>query len=192
MGIVTAIHQNEWQDRVFSVLSMAGGAFPSYWMAIMILLLFCRYLRLLPVMGYEGFISLIMPVLALSLGGISDVARTTRSSMLETLDKEFVLALRAKGLRKHPVIYKHVLKKRPCSGGNGTERAVGQADRRRFGGGACIFTSRDGFHDRQCRGNKRPGCGAWLCRLPVAYDRRDQYYCRCYQCFFKSTYQSTV
>jgi len=110
LGIVTALHQNQWQDRVFSVLSMVGGAFPSYWMALMILLLFCRLLRLLPVMGYEGPISLIMPVLALSLGGASDVARMTRSSMLETLDQEFVFALRAKGLRKYPIMYKHVLK----------------------------------------------------------------------------------
>ena len=110
LGIVSAIHVNKWQDRVISVLSLFFSSIPNYCLAIFLVFIFSLWLEILPPMGITSWVSYILPVAVISMEGIAQTVRMTRSIVLETLDKQFVTALRSKGISERNTIYKHVLR----------------------------------------------------------------------------------
>ena len=87
-----------------------GIAMPSFWVAIMLIMLFGGILGWLPTFGRGGPSSFIMPAIVLAWGGIAGMLRLVRSSMLEVLDSEYVKFARVKGVPERMVIYKHALK----------------------------------------------------------------------------------
>jgi peptide/nickel transport system permease protein len=92
---------------LFAVL---GIATPSFWIAIMLVLLFGPILGWLPTFGRGGPSHFILPAFVLSWASMAGVVRLSRSSMLEVLDSEYVKFARIKGLRERVVIYKHAMK----------------------------------------------------------------------------------
>lgn len=103
---------------IFSAITQIGLALPQFWLALLLMILFGTILRWLPIskivvdwsrplLTIKG---IIMPVLALSIGGISQVIRYYTSSILVELPKEYVDVVRAKGTSKHKVLTRHVLK----------------------------------------------------------------------------------
>ena len=115
-GITAAIFRGRWPDRLISTVSLTGLSVPSYFIAIMLIILFSAQLKLLPAsgMGNPGdpldFLShLLMPLVAGSLVTLGVTARVTRASMVETFTADFVELLKAKGLRAFQVL-PHVIK----------------------------------------------------------------------------------
>jgi peptide/nickel transport system permease protein len=104
--------------RAIDVVSMLTFSLPSYWLGLLLVLVFAVELRLLPAVGYVDFAaspanwarSLILPVATLAIGGAAGVARQTRDSMLSTLDQEFVLAHRADGVPERTIVFRHALR----------------------------------------------------------------------------------
>jgi peptide/nickel transport system permease protein len=109
LGITAAIHQNGWQDRVCMILAMACVSMPEFWLALMMVLIFSLKLGILPAYGIESWQCYILPVVAGSLGSIGQLARQTRSSMLEVCRADYVTTARAKGVKEKTVVYKHML-----------------------------------------------------------------------------------
>ena len=110
-GIYAAVHKNRFGDRLVNVITLLFSSIPSYSLALMFALIFAVYLRLLPVISsYTSPVAFFMPTLTISLGGIASIARMTRTSMLEVLEKPYIQALRSKGLKEVDVVYRHALK----------------------------------------------------------------------------------
>jgi peptide/nickel transport system permease protein len=118
IGILSATRQNSLLDNLSMIFSTVWISLPSFWLGFLFILLFSVFLRWFPSSGYRelsfGFglwaSRLILPVLALSLAHIALLVRMTRSSMLEVLGNEYIVAARAKGLKEAKVIYKHALR----------------------------------------------------------------------------------
>lgn len=116
LGSIAGIRRGKLVDRAVSVVSLSGLSIPSFFVAILMLMVFSAQLRLLPSGGVvlnEGigeFLShLLMPMIAGSLITIAITARVTRASIVETYNAEFIETLRAKGLGQTKVL-RHVLK----------------------------------------------------------------------------------
>ncbi len=116
LGVIGGVYHGRWPDRVVTTFALLGISMPSFWVAILLLIVFSAQLDLLPSSGTgrdEGLGSLIkhllMPVAAGSLSTIAITARVTRASMIETLGADFVDTLRAKGLHFSQVL-RHVIK----------------------------------------------------------------------------------
>ena len=118
LGIFAALRHRTIFDPLIVVASQLGAAIPSFWLGLMLILLFSVELGWLPAAGFTpwerspiGFLrSLILPVLALGLGQAAVMTRMTRSAMLEVLTQDYIRTAKAKGLRQFVVINKHALR----------------------------------------------------------------------------------
>ena len=110
LGILSAVKRDSIFDQIGKLFAVAGIAAPSFWIAIMLILLFGCILRWLPTYGRGGVEHFILPAFVLSWHSMAGVLRLSRSSMLEVLDSEYVKFARIKGLSESLVIYKHALK----------------------------------------------------------------------------------
>ncbi len=110
LGIMAALNHRKILDNVAMIGALLGVSMPSFWLALLLMLVFGVGLKWLPISGYFGFKSLILPAVTLGLLTGARIARMTRSSVLEVLNQDFVRTARAKGLKERIVIYKHVLK----------------------------------------------------------------------------------
>lgn len=110
LGLFAAVKPGSPMDYVVRVLSLAGFAMPSFWLAIMLILLFAVTWRVLPTSGYGSPKYLILPVITLAAQLIGVIASMTAATVSEVMREEFVRTARAKGLRERTIIYRHVLK----------------------------------------------------------------------------------
>ena len=110
LGILSAVKRDSIFDNLGKFFAVAGIAAPSFWLAIMLILLFGASLGWLPTFGRGGLDHLILPAFVLSWSSMAGVLRLSRSSMLEVMDSEYVKFARIKGLAERLVIYKHALK----------------------------------------------------------------------------------
>lgn len=110
LGIIAAIKRDSIIDRFAKVFAIIGMSAPQFWIAIMLIMFFGAYLRVLPTFGKGGVDHFILPAFTLALFIMAGFMRLTRSSMLEVLDSEYVKFARIKGLSERLVIYKHALK----------------------------------------------------------------------------------
>lgn len=111
LGIIAAVKQNSWIDTIASVMAMVGLSMPSFWVGLILILLFGVRLGWLPTSGIDqGFLSYILPAFTLALTNISLATRTTRSSMLDQIRADYLRTARAKGVNENAVVTKHALK----------------------------------------------------------------------------------
>ena len=110
LGILSAVKRDSIFDQIGKFFAVAGIAAPSFWIAIMLILLFGAILGWLPTFGKGGLDHFILPAFVLSWHSMAGVLRLARSSMLEVLDSEYVKFARIKGLSERLVVYKHALK----------------------------------------------------------------------------------
>jgi peptide/nickel transport system permease protein len=110
IGIVAAVRQGSGYDYAGTVLAVFGQSLPNFWLGIMLILLFGVTLRWLPTSGFQGWRYLVLPSITLAAFPTALVARLTRSSMLEILNKEYIRTGRAKGLAERVVVLRHALK----------------------------------------------------------------------------------
>jgi ABC-type dipeptide/oligopeptide/nickel transport system permease component len=110
LGIFAAIHHGRAGDFVTMGIAIVGLSVPSFWLALLMIMLFALNLHWLPVTGAASWQHLIMPTVTLSLHSASVKARLTRASMLEVLGHDYIRTARAKGLHENLVIIRHALK----------------------------------------------------------------------------------
>jgi peptide/nickel transport system permease protein len=114
-GIISATNQYKWKDNLVTVLSFIGISMPTFWVGILMILFIGVRFDFFPVFGYtpisEGIVpwltSVTLPALSIGIpfGGI--LLRFTRSSLLDVMDKQYILTARSKGLPRKIVLYKH-------------------------------------------------------------------------------------
>lgn len=109
-GIVAALQQNRLPDKAHRLWTVLAVSVPDYWMGLMLLLIFALKLRWLPVAGGSGLKMYILPTLALSLSVAAAEGRIFRASIIETMNQDWVLFARAKGLSRTQVFLRHVFK----------------------------------------------------------------------------------
>ncbi len=112
LGIFAALHKNTIWDTLATVISVIGVSVPSFVFAMMILILFASWLHILPTQysSFSPIVSSIMPVMALSVGVIANVARFTRTEMVSVMNSEYMTLAEAKGLDSKTLIFKHALR----------------------------------------------------------------------------------
>lgn len=110
MGIVAALNQGKWQDRLCMIIATLGVTVPSFVLATFLIYVFALKLGWLPVIGFDGPKNYIMPVIALAGYSMSFIARLSRSSVLDVIRQDYIRTAKAKGLSRNVVIYKHALK----------------------------------------------------------------------------------
>lgn len=108
LGAYAALRPLSLADRLVTFFSLIGVTVPSFWLALLLILLFAVELRLLPTSGRGSWRHLILPGITLSWGTIGGLAQVVRASMLEQLSMPFVMTARAKGLTQTGVLAKHV------------------------------------------------------------------------------------
>lgn len=108
-GIVSAVRPGSWIDTVTRVVAVIGQSIPSFWLAILLVILFAVNLRWLPAGGYGSAEQLILPGIALSVYSIPVTMRLTRSAMLDSLGQDYIRTARSKGVSERRVIVVHGL-----------------------------------------------------------------------------------
>ncbi|GGO32066.1 ABC transporter permease [Deinococcus humi] len=109
LGIAAAVRRDTRWDHLITTISLLGISIPSFWFAIMIMLLFALQLRWLPPSGSGTPAHLVMPALTLAFGTLAIQIRMMRASLLETLPQDYVRTARAKGLAPRQVL-RHALR----------------------------------------------------------------------------------
>jgi len=118
IGVISAIKQYSIFDYVSMIFALIGVSMPVFWLGLMLALVFSVNLGWLPTMGIGGMQNgiwdvikhLILPTVTLATIPTATFARITRSSMLETINQDYIKALRAKGLSERKIVWKHALK----------------------------------------------------------------------------------
>jgi len=109
-GVIAASYQGTRVDDTITGFILLGSTVPSFWLGLLLILVFAVWLGWVPVSGARGWSSLILPTIAAGLGGIALVARVTRIAMIETSRQDFVTLLHAKGLPPFIIQLRHVLR----------------------------------------------------------------------------------
>lgn len=125
IGILSATRQYSWIDKATTLFVYVGFSLPSFWLALLLMLLFGVSLGWLPLSGFQSLTAaqlspferlidwmrhLVLPVLTASLIGLAGYSRYLRSEMLEVIRQDYIQTARAKGLSERQVIYKHALR----------------------------------------------------------------------------------
>lgn len=111
LGIVAAVKQNSIVDHLSMVISLIGISMPAFWLALMLILEFSLKRGLFPVQGADaGIRSYVLPAVTIGFMNMAAIARTTRSSMLETIRQDYIRTARAKGAPEFRVITRHAFR----------------------------------------------------------------------------------
>ena len=125
IGVLSAVYHNSLFDKITSVLVFVGFAIPTFWLALLLMILFGIDLGWLPISGIRSlnydylppgmvFVDvvkhLILPVALSAFGGLAGLSRYMRANMLEVIRQDYIMTARAKGLSERTVIYKHALR----------------------------------------------------------------------------------
>lgn len=109
-GVLAAVKRGTSVDTAVLVATTAGLSVPSFWIALLMIMLFSVQLGWLPVTGSGTWKHAIMPILTLSISSVATKSRLTRSAMLESLGQDYIRTGRAKGMRERQVILVHALR----------------------------------------------------------------------------------
>ena len=110
LGVAAAVKPNSIVDRLALFLSVMGQALPSFWFALILIVLMSVQLGLLPVSGSDTWKHFVMPTVVLGYYAAPAIMRLTRTGMLEVLSSDYIRTAKAKGLRPPVVLFKHALR----------------------------------------------------------------------------------
>jgi peptide/nickel transport system permease protein len=110
IGVISAVRRDTSVDALGKIIALLGQSFPTFWLGLMLILLFAVTLEWLPASGAGGPAHLVLPSITLGWFTVAGIMRLVRSAMLDTLGQEYVVTARAKGLRESGVVWKHALR----------------------------------------------------------------------------------
>ncbi len=110
LGIFAAKHRGGVLDNVATVLGILGMSIPSFWLGLVLIIVFALYLRLLPSGGAETAASVILPAITVGTSNMALLMRTTRSTMVDCLNQDYLRTARAKGVAEKRVVNFHALR----------------------------------------------------------------------------------
>ena len=110
LGLISAARKNSRLDKALVTTTIVLWSMPAFWLGILLILGFGVNMKLLPISGYSGPKSLLLPVMTMVLPVLAQVYRLTRSEVMEVLRDKYVLTAYAKGLREKRVLIFHVLR----------------------------------------------------------------------------------
>ena len=110
LGVLAAVFAGSWLDRAALVVAVVGQALPTFFFALVLMMLFSINLRWLPVSGSDTWAHFVMPTIALGYYVTPPIMRLVRAGMIEVLSSDYIRTARAKGLSATSVIFKHGLR----------------------------------------------------------------------------------
>lgn len=110
LGLLCAYKKDSIFDKITVNLTLIMTSVPSFWIAVLLMLLFAVKLKWLPLGGFESWKHYVLPITADVLSGIASTLRLTKSEAIDALNEKYVSTAYAKGLAKHDVLIKHVLR----------------------------------------------------------------------------------
>ena len=110
MGLYAAVKKNSAVDKCLTVIMVILWSMPGFWLGVLFILFFAVKIECLPISGYSGFASLILPALTLALPSLAQTFRLTRSEVLDVMEERFVETAFAKGVPYRKVLLRHVLR----------------------------------------------------------------------------------
>ena len=110
IGIYAAVNRGSRWDGLARLFAVLGQSMPSFWLGVLLILVFAVVLGVLPPGGKESPQSIILPAVSMGYLTTAAIMRLTRSSMLDVLNAEYIKLARIKGLSETKVIWKHALK----------------------------------------------------------------------------------
>ena len=110
LGITSAVHHGSIRDNVAMVFALLGLSMPNFWVGLLLIIYLSNGLGWFPSGGFSGIRSIVLPAITLGTGFTATITRTTRSSMLDVLNADYLRTARAKGVDEAVVVNKHGLK----------------------------------------------------------------------------------
>ena len=111
LGILAAVHQNHVSDYLIRVFSFIGNSLPNFFVSLLLMYLFAIRLGWFPVITTDNIaLSLVLPTLTLAISMASKYTRQVRATILEELNKDYVVGAKARGVRGSVIIWKNVMK----------------------------------------------------------------------------------
>lgn len=110
IGAIAAMSRDSLLDRTLMGIILLGSTLPSFWLGLLLILVFAVELAWFPVSGAKNWQALVLPVLTIGLGGVALVARVTRVAMLDAARQDFVMLLHAKGVSRGEIYLGHILR----------------------------------------------------------------------------------
>ena len=110
LGVISATRPYSKVDNVVMFISLVGVSMPTFWQALLLIILFTSTLGWLPASGFTSWQQMIMQVFALATSSMGTIARITRSSMMDVLDQDYIRTSEAKGVSDRRVIFQHALR----------------------------------------------------------------------------------
>lgn len=110
LGVYVALKKNSFADNALTIIALIFTAMPSFWLGMILMLIFAVGLNILPATGSDSFSCFILPAFTVALLSIAQIMRMTRSSMLETLRADFMRTARAKGVKENKIVWKHAIR----------------------------------------------------------------------------------
>ena len=110
LGVIAAHKRGTWIDRIISMCSMFMASIPPFCLAIYLALIFCLWLKLLPVFGYARPINFILPTITISASALANVIQICRFQVMEELNKPYVRNLQSRGQKESVILFRHALK----------------------------------------------------------------------------------
>jgi peptide/nickel transport system permease protein len=110
LGVLSAVYKGTWIDTLCTGIAVLGQAIPVFWLGMLLIQLFTVRLGWLPSSGMGGVTNYIMPAFSLGFFTVAAITRLLRSSLLESMDSEYIKLARIKGLTEFKVIWKHALR----------------------------------------------------------------------------------
>lgn len=110
IGIFAAIHRGKIGDTIAMLAAFLGVSMPSFWLALLLIIEFSVNHNWFPFYGREGISSFVLPSLTLGLGVAANIARLTRTSMLEVLGQDYIRTAKGKGVKNRKIIWVHALR----------------------------------------------------------------------------------
>ncbi|MDQ1262808.1 MAG: Nickel transporter permease NikB [Euryarchaeota archaeon] len=110
LGIISSGKHNSAIDHVIRFLALIGVSMPSFWLALLLILVFSMHLHWIPVLSFGSEKSLVLPVITLGVASAASLMRLTRASMLEVLRQNYIRTARAKGVKESSVVWNHAFR----------------------------------------------------------------------------------
>lgn len=110
LGVISSVNKDTWIDQLILTVSQLSVSVPSFFFALILMLIFSLSLGWLPSYGFDSWRHMVLPIVTLGATAVGSITRTTRSAMLDVLSEDYIKASVSRGYPKWKIYYSHALK----------------------------------------------------------------------------------